>query len=133
MAREVKDALLKKTVALPAAASSTVYTASINLGTGDKVAGMDILITAPALDTTALPDTRTVTYTVQASTDNSSFSAASAVGTLTQTGASTAGAAATTLRVALPSNAAQYIRLAITTGGSTGDCSGVSGSVEVLL
>jgi hypothetical protein len=100
---------------------------------GEHIAGKDLLLSAPILTTSELPDTRTVTYTFQDSADNSSFSAIAGLATLVQTGADSAGAAATTRRVALPSNARQYVRVSVATGASTGDCSAKNMTLEVLL
>jgi hypothetical protein len=68
----VGDAVLAVTRALPAAASATVNSTGIDLEVGtrsDFVAYSELLVSAPALSTTILPDTRTMTYHVQHDTD----------------------------------------------------------------
>lgn len=132
------DALLKVTRALPAAASSTVNSTGINLeeGTrGDLLADCELLLTYPALSTTILPDTRTMTYTIQHDTDAAFGTATSLTGgsNVLQTGAGGVGAAGGTLRVRLPTNVKQYIRLQITSGASTTDASATSATLQVLV
>ena len=120
---------------LPSAHSTTVYTASIDLGavTPFIPGKVEFQLVTPALNTSQLPDTRTVTYTLQDSADDSSFAAVQVLSEATQTGASSAGAAAGTVRFMVPSDVRQYIRVAITTGASTGDCSAASATLTVRL
>jgi len=129
----VPDATLEKSIALPASDGS-VYTASIDLGAalGDRdfVAECELLINAPVLTTTELPDDDTATYKLQHSTDDSTFTTLSDA-ILVQTGASSAGAAAASVRARIPTDAARYIRLAVTTAGTSGDCSGKSATLKL--
>lgn len=139
----LQDASLTLTRALPSAASTTVTSAtSIDTGVTSSVAiqpgQMEFILTAPALNTTQLPDTRTVTY-------NIIVSAAANLGTPTtllaaaivQTGAGGAGAAAASTRFripsALPGSASRYIGFTAVTGASTGDCSAASATLALAV
>lgn len=135
--RNLRDSLLKVTRALPAS-TSAVASSGIDLGsnaTGDFVAGVEFLVSAPVLNTTQLPDTKVMVYTIETDQD-SAFGSAKILYTLTaltQTGAGGAGAAAGSERFRLPTNCERYIRLKVTPSGSgTGDASGVSATLEVL-
>jgi len=134
----MKDAVLKVTKTLPAAASTTVNSSVIDLGEsarGDFLADVEVLITAPALTTTILPDTRTMTYTLYHDTDPA-FSAETpvfgSIGQILQTGAGGAGAVGATFRGRLPTTVKQYLRMKITSGASTTDASTTSATLEVL-
>jgi hypothetical protein len=133
----MKDALLKVTRALPAAAGATVNSTGIDLqeGTrGDFLADCEVLVSAPALTTTMAPDTRTMTYNIQHDTDSAFGTAVTiASGLIVQTGAGGVGAAATTARFRLPTNVKQFIRLQIVSGASTTDSSAVSATMELLF
>lgn len=133
----MKDALKKVTRALPAAASSTVNSTGIDLeeGTrGDFLADCEVLVSAPALNTTILPDTKTMTYSIQHDTDSAFGTAVTIANALiTQTGAGGVGAAATTARFRLPTNVKQFIRLQITSGALTTDASATSATMELVF
>ncbi|HUS46150.1 MAG TPA: hypothetical protein VM219_09005 [Phycisphaerae bacterium] len=132
MAREIRDTLLKDTKALPETAE-TVYTDGIDLGAGEKVAGMDLLISAPALAVGELGDGETVTYEVQTDSDSLFLYPTDIIpSALVQTGADGAGAAAATRRFALPTDAEQYVRVAVTADADK-DASAKSVTLEVLL
>jgi hypothetical protein len=128
------DANLSVSRALPASASATVNSTSIDLGhgTGGRLhADCEFEVAAPAVNTTMAPDTRTFTYKLQHSTDNSNFTdIANAV--ITQTGAGGAGAAAASFRWRAPSNVNRYVRLAITSGVSTTDASAVAATLKLF-
>lgn len=117
MTRQIKDALLSQSIALPTGASS-VNTAPIDLeqtSRADFVAGVDILIEAPILAVGELANGSTMTYTLQHDTDVAFGSAVDLYpGVLVQTGAGGNGAAAASKRVALPSDVKRYIRLRAT-------------------
>jgi len=130
-----RDAALKVTKALPGSAT-TVYSDPIKIGhaaKGDFLAECEVLISAPALNATRLPDTQTVTYFLQCD-DNLAFASAAGVGgvLITQTGAGGTGAAAATKRIRLPTDVEGYIRLGMTKTGAA-DASGVSGTLEMLF
>lgn len=135
MAFAVKDALVKKTAALPNGAATTT-TAVIDLGHGsygDLHANFELLIQAPACTTGQLGDGQTLVYTIEHDTDSAMGSAASIYGTLiTQTGAGGAGAAAAEKKVRLPSDVNRYVRLkCVKTGAS--NASGVSMTLQPLF
>jgi hypothetical protein len=137
----VRDNNYKLTLALPNAASTTVNTTT-GLDTevssiGDFLAKAELLITAPALNTTILPDTKTMTYNVIASA-NSNMAGAVVVGqnALVQTGAGGAGAAAATGRWRPPTNigaTGRYLGLQEVSGANTTDASSKSGTLEMLF
>lgn len=137
--RAIFDANFIKTVALPNNASTTVNGASLDLG--DAVSGIpyattetiNLVVLAPALSTTILPDTRTMSYVIADSADNSSFTAIGTLATQVQTGAGGVGAAAATYTFKLPPNTRRYIRLQITSGASTTDASATSATFELAF
>jgi hypothetical protein len=131
--RAVKDALLLKETALPAAASATVNGEAIDLGQGENVTPFDVVLELPELSTTELPDTKTLTTKIQDSADNSSFADLATVATVVQTGAGGAGAAAVSRRFALPSNARRYIRAVATAGADTTDMSAKDMTLDLAL
>jgi hypothetical protein len=109
-----QDAQLTKAVDLPNGANTT-NSAGIDLfetAASDFVADCEVLISAPALSTTLLPDTQTVTYSLRQS-NNANLSSDSELAALqiVQTGAGGAGAAAATRRFRLPTNVQRYIFL----------------------
>jgi hypothetical protein len=137
--RTVGDANFATTVALPNAASTTVYSTSFDLG--DPIEGtnfptpetINLAVVGPALSTTILPDTKTMTYTVQDSADNSSFAAIGTLAAQVQTGAGGAGAAAIAPIFKLPPNTRRYIRLSVASGANTTDASALSASFALLF
>lgn len=137
MGLALKDTQLKNTRALPAAASTTVDGGAIDLGHGSKgdfVAQAELKISAPAVTTTMAPDTRTFTYSVIHS-DNADLSSPSVLhsSVIVQTGASSAGAAATDVTVRLPVDVKRYVGVRVVSGASTTDASAVSATTELLL
>lgn len=137
MGYEVKDASVKATGALPAAASSTVDVCAIDLkhsSRGDFLANCEAKVSAPAVNTTMAPDTRTFTYSVIHS-DNANLSSPTVLysGVITQTGAASAGAAAATATVRLPVDVKRYVGVRIVSGASTTDASAVSATLQLLF
>jgi hypothetical protein len=136
MPHVLKDTRVRVTRALPAAASTTVNSTSIDLGhntSGDFVVHGEFLLSAPAVNTTMAPDTRTFTYSIitSALSDMSSPTVVQS-SVITQTGAGGAGAAATTYRFALPTTVARFVGVRVVSGASTGDASSVSATLEFL-
>jgi hypothetical protein len=137
--RAVLDANYIITRALPDSASATVNSSSIDLG--DAVSGIpyattetiNLQVLAPALTTTILPDTRTMSYVIADSADNSSFTAIGTLATQTQTGASSAGASAATYTFKLPPNTRRYVRLQITSGASTTNASATTATLQLVF
>lgn len=124
--RDLKDADLIKTIALPVNAV-TVVTASIDLGG----AGVALEEVDTVLSTTAATgvDTKVITGVIQDSADNSSFAAISGLGSLTVTATSTGagGYPASSARFVLPRTTRRYVRAAFTgtaLGGTASDGTG---------
>lgn len=137
MGLALKDAQVKGTRALPSAASTTVDGAAIDLGHGafgDFVAQVEFKLTAPAVTTTMVPDTRTQTYSIIHS-DNSDLSSPTVLisSLITQTGAGGAGAATTNATFRVPVDVKRYLGVRIVSGASTTDSSAVSATLEGLL
>jgi hypothetical protein len=120
--RNIKDADLIKSIALPAAASNSVVTDYIDTGArtafGSAPVDVDLVLTVPALSTTILPDTRTATLTIEES-DDSAFGSSTTIATLVMTGAGGVGAAAAELRRNLSTNSLRYVRGKVAFGAST--------------
>lgn len=140
----LKDSLVSASGALPAAASSSTYTSSIDLGLGahgETAFGLaEFEIDAPALTTTELPNGDVVTYDVVISaSSNLSSPVTVSAGVLTQTGAGGAGAAAATQRFRLPLSlnallaSARYLGIRANTGAGTGNCAASSVSVTLVV
>ena len=137
MSYALKDAQVKNTRALPAAAGATVDGAAIDLGhgsLGDFVANAEFKLSAPAVNTTMLPDTRTFTYSIIHS-DNADLSAPVVLygSVLVQTGAGAAGAAAATHICRLPVDVKRHIGVRVVASAATGDASSVAATFEGLL
>lgn len=135
MGMALKDTSLKVTKALPNGAASTT-TDSIDLGHGsygDFLANVEFKISAPAMATGVMGDTKTMKYDILTS-DSSDLSGPTTLVTaaITQTGAGGAGVSATTYTFRVPVDVKRYIGIKAT-GSTTGDCSGSSMTFEVLL
>jgi hypothetical protein len=138
-ARAILDANYIVSVTLPAGASTTVNGTSLDLG--DVVSGIsyvttetvNLVVNAPALSTTIAPDTRTMSYIIQDSANNSAFAAIGTLATQVQTGAGGVGAAAATYTFKLPPNTRRYIRLSIVSGASTTDASALAATFELAF
>lgn len=136
MPRNIRDAALVFTRALPNGAA-TVYSATpLNLeltSRADFIVGHDLIIEAPACNTTQLPDTQTLKYSIEHDSDPAFGSAVALYpDVLTQTGASGAGCAAVSKRVALPSDVKSYVRLKIVKSGA-GDASAAIAQFALLF
>ena len=120
----MEDASTNITQALPNGAA-TVDATAIDLGnpTGkDFIAeGVEFELSAPALVVGDLANAATMTYALQHSDDNSSFSVLQA-SFLVQTGADGAGAAAATKRFKPDADVKRYLRVSATNSGA-GDAS----------
>ena len=133
MAFNVKDANLIKTVALPTAAGAVAIASLDVKSAGDFLADAELLIEAPALDGTMLPATRTMTYSIWDSANDSSY-AQIADAVIVQTGASSVGgAAAATARFRLPTSVRRYVKVYATGGSSIGNCAAVSLTVSLCF
>jgi hypothetical protein len=137
MGLALKDNQVKNTRALPAAASATVDGAALDLGHGsfgDFVAKSEFKLSAPALNATMAPDTRTFTYSIILS-DNADLSSPTVLypSVLVQTGAGGVGAAAASFIWRPPVDVKRHVGVRIVSGISTGDASSVSATLEGLL
>lgn len=135
MSMRLKDKLQKKTKALPNGAASTTsdFLDTEQGSRGDQVAPMELLISAPALGATPLPDAKTMKYDVLYSSNSDGSSPTTyAKEVIVQTGASSAGDDADEARVKIPSNGARYWGVKAT-GSASGDASGSSFTVEMVF
>lgn len=132
------DASAKLTLALPNGAATTYATPGIDTGVtpglGVQNKDVEFLLTAPALNTTQLPDTKTMKYSILLDTVNpiDASSTVHLADVITQTGAGGAGAAAATFRFKLPSNASRILGFKAV-GSASGDASGASATLEALF
>lgn len=133
----VKDAALLITKALKngsgavtSGAIDTGLNAGVAQGQANQPGNMEFALNAPALTTTQLPDTHTVTYAIIQS-DNSDLSSPSTViaNAIIQTGAGGAGAAAAAYKFRLPPEAKRYIGFTATNSGAD-DASGASATLQ---
>jgi hypothetical protein len=133
----LKDALLKKTKALPAGALST-QTDPIDTGKttdqGVQPPEVEFLITAPTLGTALLASATTISYSVLTADVEAMTSATTLMpNILVQTGATgTGGAVGGEYKFRLPSAAQRFVSLKATKTGSA-DASGASMSLEALF
>lgn len=136
MTFNVADKLLTQTAALPNGAAVTVTT-GIDLGhdnTKDRLlADCELLVSVPALTTTQLGDTQTITISIETDNDVAFGSAKVLTSSLfVMTGAGGAGAAAASDRFRLPSNCERYVRAKATKAGAT-NASTASMTFQVLF
>lgn len=131
--RQIEDALLSNDTALPSAASTTVTTAVIDLdafsstASGIRQGNIEAGLSIPALSTTILPDTRTMTLTIEESDSSTFASGVETIRTLVLTGAGGVGIAVTSLlQTRIPPNGSRYVRGKIVSGASTTDASALS-------
>lgn len=134
--KNFRDADLLKTIALPAAASTTVNTAALDLGSKTNMAippeDLVLCLKVPALSTTILPDTKTCTLTIEMSDDSAFGSGNETLRTATLTGAGGVGAAAAEIRAALPEDFKRYVRGKVAFGALTTDGSALSAELALL-
>lgn len=133
----VRDANFIKSDVMPAAASTTKAGTALDLGAaltgrGAHLEKCELLLTMPALTTTMVPDTKTMTYSIEMSTDLA-FTSPVTLFTVTKTGATSAGVAADTFRQKLPGNCYRYVRAKAVSGANVTDSSAVSMKLELLF
>jgi hypothetical protein len=135
--KNLRDNDLRVTRALPGAASTTVTSTPINLGvvgiTSSRDVSAELVGKIAALNTTQLPDTKTLTLTIEASDDPAFGSGVDVLATLVVTGAGGVGAAATEVRAGIATFTKQYARLKAVTGALTGDQSAVVAEFCVVV
>lgn len=134
--RQVKDASLVATKALPNGAAST-STDAFDLGPltdrGVRNLPCDLYIEAPALATADLGNGDTMIYKIEADNDPAFGSPTTLVAAaITQTGANAAGAAAATYRYRLPDDCERYVRVTAT-NSAAGDASDKSMTASLLF
>ena len=135
MSFAVQDALMALTLALPNGAATTVSTSLDlqNSSKGDFVAPCEVQISAPLLGATPLPDAKTMKYDLITS-DSSDLSGPTVLvaAAITQTGASSSGAAADSVKLRLPSNVKRYLGFRAT-GSASGNASSASATLKLLF
>ena len=119
----IRDNLLTKTVALPAA-NATAATASLDLKSSQPgpMPALQVEIELPALP--ALVDTKKVTVNIQQSADDGGSDAWAVIpttGTMVLTGAGGVGVAAKTWTFTLPRDVKRYIRAHVAVENGGGD------------
>ena len=130
MSRNLQDALLIKSSALPAANASNA-TASIDLtATNQGLTYFEVSLSVPA--TPNLADTKKITFTFEDSADNSSFAAVAPLATLVVTGTASGGAAAERI-VRLPGVTRRYIRAAAAVESAGGTNTAVSYTIGLIF
>lgn len=127
-ARNIQDASLNPAaLTLPAAASTTVNGAAIDLGTDTfKSSEFEVELSVPALSATIAPDTRTFTVSFELSTAANFATVARTVYSKVMTGAGGVGIAASIHRLRIPSDSERYGRWKVVSGASTTDASALS-------
>lgn len=128
-ARNQVDTNLQTTKALPATASNNAHD-GIDSGTGPHRERMEVFVDVPA--TPNLADTKTITFALESSADNSTFAAVSPAQSGVITGAGGSGADAAEFRFSIPSTADRYLRVTQTAVSSAGDSTGVTATVSLL-
>jgi len=131
----VRDAGQKVTRALPNG-SANVTSSALDLqnsSRGSFLAAAELLISAPAMGATPMPDAKTMKYDIIHS-DNADLSSSATLfaAAITQTGASGAGCAAATFRWKPPSDVKRYIGVKAT-GSAAGDATASSFTIEMLF
>jgi len=128
-ARNIQDASLNPAAfALNNGVGST-QSAVIDLGADTYKPPVELQVDVPALNATMVPDSKTVNYIIETSTTSAFSAVAQTILNDQVAGASSAGVAAYSARVRIPSNSARYVRAKVTLGATTGDASSISGTL----
>lgn len=117
--RNQQDLNYVSTVTLLAAGATTAAF-DLEQAVGGDVERVVFELAGPVLNGTQLTDTKVVTYTLQDSANGTDFTAVDPAITTTQTGVSTSGAAAKTVRFRVPANTRRYVRIAQTATATPG-------------
>lgn len=133
--RNLQDALVNPAAfALPASASSSTQSTAIDLGTDQhKIEEIELELTIPALSSTIVPDTRTVTGIIESSTTSNFAAVSQTLLSEVSTGAGGEGVPAFSKRVRLPSNCARYVRFRVAFGASTTTGAAINATGKVLF
>jgi hypothetical protein len=133
----VFDSQMRATRALPASISAVVSSA---MDTGARTSmglepPVEFLLTAPALSTAQLPDTKIMSYDIIGSANaDLSSSTTVAPGVLVQTGAGGAGAAGATKRIRAASDWPRFLGFQINPSASgTGDASATTATLDAAF
>lgn len=116
------------------AQNTTLGSASFDLVLAGNVSreSLEALISADAAP--SLANGQTISVEIQDSADNSSFTKIPTLDTaVIQTGAGGVGAAANSLRYALPSTVRRYIRAFVTMSATTGDNTAVGSTFQLVF
>lgn len=129
----MKDALLKQTLTLPNGAATTTSSA-IDLGAGPKEAtDIELVFNAATLSLTLLPNTQTITFSLEFS-DTEAFSTVRKTVSLgVQTGATGTDpcAAISNVRHRCASNEHRYARIKAVKTGAADSSTGTAATLEV--
>jgi hypothetical protein len=131
-ARNIADASLIVTRALPTA-DGTVTSADIDLGppgSGMFPESCELAVSIPALSALELPNSTTLTLTIQGGASATPTTSLNIVHVTTGTGSTIAEQK---LRFRLPSNCPRYINVKFVAAGGTGDQSGKTATASLLF
>lgn len=119
--RNQQDLNYTSTVAIAQAGANTA-TFDLEQAVGGDIERVVFELAAPTA--AGISDTKVVTYALQDSADGSSWAAVDPAISTTQTGASSAGIVAKTVRFRVPANTRRYVRIAQTMTASAGTVTG---------
>ena len=128
----LRDKTLIQTKALPNGAASTVTDGfDLETASGEFLADVELELDVPALTSTEVADTQTITYIVETSATSGFGSVTTLLTVQTVTGSS--GVAALNRRIRLPSTIQRYVRVKATkTGASNASTSSMTVSLLTL-
>lgn len=132
--RQIQDALLLVTQALPAQNTTAASTGSIDTGQTTQFMAnekYDVQLAVPA--TPSLANAQTITFTLQDSADNVTFAPIAGLATLVLTGAGGVGAAAAALVVRFAGTVRRFINVTVTTSATAGNNTAVSYTFQLLF
>jgi hypothetical protein len=115
--RNIQDSAYTSTVAVTQAGANTA-TFDLEQVIGGDVEKVVFELSAPAVS--GISDTKVLTYTLKDSPDGTTFTTLDPAIATTQTGASSAGVAAKTVRFRLPPITKRYVRIEQTATASAG-------------
>lgn len=120
--RNRRDAAFETSKATADGSSTPQYSSSFDLGqvTGGDIEKVVAELVCPFHSDSQLANTKVLTYELQDSADDSSFASLDPAIATTQTGATTTGAPAKTVRFRLPPGCRRYIRIKQTNTASPG-------------
>lgn len=131
----LKDKVLKGSKTLPNGAATATLATFLDLehgSRGDFLANCELLLSAPALNSTQLSDGKTMIYSILES-DSSDGSNPTVLGAiLTQTGAGGVGAAAATATYRPRVDSKRYVGFKAV-GSTTGDATAATATLEIVF